>query len=75
MLDFSNYLTNPNYCGKSNKLVTGKMRDETGGIAIEVLVGLKAKIYPFLVDNNEHKKSKAVNKYVVAAVSHNKYKE
>ena len=35
------------------------MKDETGSIAIEKFVGLRAKIYPFLVDNySENKKIK-----------------
>ena len=36
---------------------------------------MKPKIYSFLVDNMEHKKSKGVNKNVVAAISHNEYKD
>ena len=32
------------------KLVLGKIKDETGGVAIEEFVGLKAKMYSFLVD-------------------------
>ena len=34
------------------------MKDETGGAAIEEFVGLKPKMYSFLVDNSEHEKSK-----------------
>ena len=60
----------------SNKLVIGKMKDETGGVAIEEFGGLKPKMYLFLVgDNSEHKKTKDVNKNVVAAISHNEYKD
>ena len=33
------------------------MKDETGGVAIEEFVGLKPKMYSFLVDNSHHKKS------------------
>ena len=37
------------------------MKDETSGVAIEEFVGLKAKKYSFLVENNsEHKKEKGV---------------
>ena len=36
------------------------MKDETGGVAIEELVGLKPKLYPVIVDNSEHKKPKGV---------------
>ena len=30
-------------------------------------------MYSFLVDNNEHKKAKDMNKSVVATISHNEY--
>ena len=40
------------------------MKDETGGIAIEEFVGLKPKLYSFLVDNN-----------VVVTISNNEYKD
>ena len=60
----------------SNKLVIGKMKDETGGVAIKEFGGLKPKMYLFLVgDNSEHKKTKDVNKNVVATISHNEYKD
>ena len=39
---------------------------ETEGVAIEECVRLKPKMYSFIVDNNEHKKAKGVNKIVVA---------
>ena len=45
MFDFSNYSTKSKYNDNSNKLVTGKMKDETEGDAIEELVGLKKKMY------------------------------
>ena len=73
--DFSNYSSKSKYYDNSNKLVIGKMKDETGGVAIEELVGLKPKMYLFLGDNSEHKKAKGANKNVVAAISHNKYKD
>ena len=57
------------------KLVIGKMKDETAGVAIKEFVGLKPKTYSFLVDDsNEHKKAKGVGKNIVAAKSHNKHK-
>ena len=55
----------------SNKLVIGKMKDEIGGVAIEEFVGLQPKMYSFLVDNNEHKKAKGMDKNKVATISHN----
>ena len=57
MFDFSNYSLKSKYYDDSNKLVIGKMKDETGGVAIKEFVGLKPKMFSFLVDNNsEHKK-------------------
>ena len=50
------------------------MKDETGGVAIKEFVGLKPKMYSFLVDNNNHKKVKGVNKNVVQTIPHNEYK-
>ena len=47
------------------------MKDEIGGVAIEEFVELKPKMYSFLIDNNEHKKAKSMNKNDVAAISHN----
>ena len=70
MLDFSNYLTKSKYYN-SHKLAIGKMKDKTRGIAIGEFVGLKPKMYSFLVDNNKHKKAKGVNKNVLAKISHN----
>ena len=76
MFDFSNYSTKSKYYDNSNKLVVGKMKDETAGVAIEEFVRLKPKICSYLVDDNsEHKKAKGVNKNVVATISHNEYKD
>ena len=39
------------------------MKDEIGGLAIEEFVGLKPKMYSFLVDDNsEHEKTKGLNR-------------
>ena len=45
MFDFSNYSTKSKYYDNSNKLVIGKMNDETAGDAIKDFVGLKPKMY------------------------------
>ena len=66
MFDFRNYSTKSKYYDDSNKLVIGKMKYKTGGVAIEEFLRLKPKMYWFLVDNNDHKKTKGVNKNVVA---------
>ena len=53
-----------------------KNDSETRGVAIEEFVGLKPKMYCIiLVDNNEHKKTKGINKNVVATINHNEYKD
>ena len=75
MFDFSNYSIKSKYYDNSKKLVLGKMKDELGGVAIEEFVGLKPKMCSFLVDNNEHKKAKCVNRNIAATISHNEYKD
>ena len=46
------------------------MKDEKAGVGIKELVGLKPKMCSFLVDDNSDlKKTKDVNKNVVATVS------
>ena len=73
MFDFSNYSTTSKYCHNSKNLVVGKMNDETAGAWF---VGLKPKMYSYLVDNNrEHKKAKGANRNAVATISHKEYKE
>ena len=58
IFDFSDYSTKSKYYDNSNKLVVGKMKDKTAGVAIEEFVGLKPKIYLCLVnDNGEHGKA------------------
>ena len=40
-------------------LVVGKMKHKTAGVAIKEFIGLKPKMYSFLVDDSsEHKKAK-----------------
>ena len=53
------------------------MKDKTGCVAaIKEFVELKTKMYSSLVDDSiEHKKSKYVNKSVVAKISHGEYKD
>ena len=58
MFDFSNYSTKSKCYDYWNKVVVGKMKDQTAGVAIEEFVGLKGKMYLYLVDDNrEHKKA------------------
>ena len=60
-------------------IVVGKMKDQTAGVAIEEFVGLKGKMYLYLVDDNgEHKKAALVFGSIatnfVATIRHNEYK-
>ena len=57
MFNFSNYSTKSKYYDNSNKVVVGKMKDET----TDEFLGLKTKINSYLVDDNsEHKKAKSL---------------
>ena len=62
MFVFISYLTKSKYYDDSNKLVVGKMKDETGGVTIKKFVELKPTMCSFLVDNNsKHEKAKRAN--------------
>ena len=66
MFDFSNYSARSKYYDDANKLVVGKMKDETTIVATEEFLGLKTNMYSSLVDDSsEHRKAKGVNKNVV----------
>ena len=41
IFDFSNYSAKSKYYDDSNKLVVGKMKDETTGVVIKIFLGLK----------------------------------
>ena len=76
MFSFNSYSTKSKYYDRSNKLVIGKMKDETGGAAFEEFFGLNPKMYSFLVDDSsEHKRAMAINKHVGATISHSEYKD
>ena len=66
MYDFSNYSNNSKYCYNSNKLMVGKIKDEAAGVAIEEFVGLKPKVYWYLVDDySDYKKANRVRKMLL----------
>ena len=76
MFDFKNYSAKSKYHDNSNKLVVVKMKDVTDRVTIEEFVGLKPKMYAYLVnDNSKHKKAKGMNRNAVVTLSHNKYKD
>ena len=76
MFDLSNYSTKLKYYDNSNKSVVGKIKDETASVAIEESVGLKPKMYSYLInDNSEHRKAKGVDRNVVATIRPNECKD
>ena len=70
MFDFSNYSAESKYHDDSNKLVVGKIKDQTG--VVKELLGLKPKIHSFLTDDSSKHK---LLWNVVATISHEKYKD
>ena len=61
IFDFTNCSTKSKYNDNSNKLVFGKMKDETVDVSIEELARLNPKMYFYLVDDNsEHKTGKSI---------------
>ena len=61
-MDCSDYPKNhPNY-DASNKKVIGKFKDELNGAVIDEFIGLKPKMYSYIVDDNEFKKQKVYQK-------------
>ena len=70
LFDFSGYPINSDYFDSLNKKVLGKMNDEFNGVKISEFVGLKAKMYSLISDDNkEVNKAKGVNK----KLRHNNY--
>ena len=66
MFDFSNYSKKSKYYDNSKKLKVDEFKDEAAGVTIEEFVGIKPKLYSYLLDDNsEHKKAKGVHKNVV----------
>ena len=59
-----------------NKKVLGKMKDEAAGKIIKEFVGLRAKLYSFIMDDGgEIKKCKGIkNQVVESSISHEDYK-
>ena len=55
--------------------MVGKIKHETAGVVTEEFVGWKPKMFSYLVDDNgEYKKTKGVNKNVIAIISPNEHR-
>ena len=64
--DTSNFELDRSLPKGENKNVIGLMKDELGGQIMNEFLGLRAKIYSYLKDNNdEHKKAKFTKKCVI----------
>ena len=75
MFDFSSYSAERKLYD-SNKLIVGKIKDQTGGVAIKEFFRLNLKMYSFLVNiSSKHKKETGVNQNVAEKISHCKYKD
>ena len=73
-IGFSNYSLESKYYTGSKALVVGKMEDDLDGVAIEVFVRLKPKMYSILVSNSsEYKKAKYVHKMFLLTECQNEY--
>ena len=75
LFDNSDYPKSSKYFFNDNKKVIGKFKDEAAGKPILEFVGLKSKMYSYLLGEEEHKKAKGVKKNVVKKeIRHQDYK-
>ena len=77
--DLSNYSMDHPLYSSANKMVIGKMKDETAGEIMYEVVGLRAKMYSFKVYDpvtgrfKETKKAKGIQKAAMETVTHEQY--
>ena len=71
LFDFSNYPKDSKFFDETNKKVTGKMKDDFGGVIVDEFVGLKSKMYSMKkIDGKECNTAKGVS----IAIEFNKFK-
>ena len=85
--DFSDYPKNHKCYDESNKKVIGKFKDETKGLVITEFIGLRPKLYSFIIEGDEkafkdlelkpeNKKAKGTKKGVIERVlTHENYRD
>ena len=72
MFELSYFSAKRKYYDNWIKLVVGKMKDKTSGLAFKEFGGLNPNICSFLVDDSsEHKKAKGVHINFDTTTSHN----
>ena len=74
--DNPDYLTDHPYHFTRNKKVIGKIKDETAGVPIVEFIGLRSKMYSYILDNGKNgKTAKGIKKAVIKKdVRHHDYK-
>ena len=76
--DFSEYPKDHKCYDVTNKKVIGKFKDEANGKIITEFVGLRPKLYSYIVDGEEedHKRAKGIKKNVISnKISHENYRK
>ena len=73
--DFSDYPANHPCFDKKNKKVIGKFKDELCGTIMTEFVGLKSKMYSFMVDQKQKHRAKGVNRAARKHLNHELYKK
>ena len=74
LFDNSDYLNSSKYFFNDNKKVIGKFKDEAAGKPILEFIGVKSKMYSYLIGDEEYKKAKGVKKHVVKnEIKHRNY--
>ena len=74
--DSSEYPENSPYFDKSNKKVIGKFKYEVSGIPITEFMGMRSKMYSYLIDTDEcSKTAKGTKKNIKKGIKHKNYKD
>ena len=53
LFDNNDYPKDSQFFGSTNKKVTGKFKDEAGGMPIVEFIGLRSKMYAYVKDNGK----------------------
>ena len=73
--DFSNYPQDHFLYNTENKMVTLKFKEEMKGIAIKEFVGLKAKMYSVVYENQQKMSAKGVCRFAQTSLNHDVYRD
>jgi len=76
--DFSEYSKNHKCYDETNKKVIGKFKDEAKGKIITEFIGLRPKLYSYIIegDDHDHKRAKGIKKNVIENhITHENYRK